>query len=238
MMKSPIGVRRIVLVVLDGFRPETLADNRLSHIDQLASNGAATRCAGFGLGMGRAPRFRDGLERLTVELGIAGTRFVGRDSEFCLYVAQATLVMQRRGLILMHWPDAERAANDYGYGSGRYRAAAKEIDDALASLAAQILIPRDPSTLLVVASDHVRAMDDQPLHAVSNERELLLIAGGAVVNAPLPETVSILDVAPTIRWVLGIGDGATPGVLHQAFRPHRESSLTDAREQRESASPM
>jgi hypothetical protein len=220
-----MGIRRIVLVVLDGFRPETIDHCDLSTFRRLASGGAGTLRAEPVLPSVNTPvLFRDVAARVTSELGAAGTRFVGQDSRSILRAAQRTLSMQRRGLILMHWPDAERAGNDHGCASPQYHDAVRTLDASLGILAAHLEVPRDAGTLLIVVSDHGGgATSDQAIRGFLDRREFLVFAGGAVAPAPLPKTVSILDVAPTIFWALGMTGSEPAGIpLRRIFRSFRE----------------
>lgn len=127
----------------------------------------------------------------------------------------------------MHWPDAERAGNDNGCASDQYHDSARSLDKSLGILAAHLEVPRDAGTLLIAVSDHGRAAtSDQPIRGFLDRREFLVFVGGAVAPAPLQKTVSILDVAPTILWALGITGSDPAGMpLRRIFRSFREPSF-------------
>jgi hypothetical protein len=222
MARTSGSIRRIVLVTLDGFAPEWIDQYGLTNIQRLAYGGAwTTRAEPVLPSVSLRMLFQDVAERVTGETGAPGTRFVGRDSQTVLRTAEATLSFQRRGLIVMHWPDAERTVNESGFASNQVHQAARQLDESLRVLAAHTEVSRDPGTVLIVVSDHAKTGMDHPLLAKRDHRELLVVAGAPVIQSPLPKTVSVLDVAPTVLWALGIGGAGVAGAL-PIFRDNKD----------------
>ena len=170
-------VRRVVLVVLDGLRPDAIQQFRLQRIASLARRGASTfraqtvspsitPCAMASLLTGAAPE-RHGVQsehfhlprprgpvhpvakelakhsmpasffmpqvpflmrgvasRISTLLGLGEFRHNGRDAEDVLAAARKNLGSQRRGLIMMHWLDADRAGHEFVWMSPQYGVAA------------------------------------------------------------------------------------------------------------------
>lgn len=255
--ESPI--RRVVLVVLDGLRPDAIPRFGLYHLSALAQRGASTMlgrtvspsvtaCAMASLLTGAAPE-RHGLmsekfrfpkssgplhplprtlaehslpssaflarmpllftsiaHRMASHLGFTETTFRGNDSAEIHAAARRALREQRRGLILMHWPDADRAGHAEGWMSDDYAAAARRMDATLGTLVAEIGL-EDPGTLLIALADHGGGgavpdhhNSDHPLDCTIP----VVLAGGAVHPGNLPAGSSLLDVPATIAWALGI----------------------------------
>ena len=252
-------VRRVVLVVLDGLRPDAMSRFDLMHLERLAKRGASTftartvspsvtACAMASLLTGVAPethgmqsdRFHlprprgpvhplarvlaehsmptsafmagvpvllSGLaQRIARVLGFGDTRCTGNSAADVLQTATRTIEAQRRGLIVLHWPDADRAGHLHGWMSPEYAMAASRMDDRLGSLV-RLLDLDDPSTLLIVLSDHggggrvlTHHDSDHPLDVTIP----VVLAGGAVEPGSLGTGVSILDVPATVLWSLGI----------------------------------
>ena len=275
---SPTPVRRVVLVVLDGLRPDAMSRFELFHLQRLALRGAATftartvspsvtACAMASLLTGARPEIHGlqsdrfhlprsrgpvhplprvladhslptsafqaavplllgGLaQRLAGVLGVGEARFTGLGASDVLAAARRTLERQRRGLVLMHWPDADRAGHQHGWMSPEYAMATARMDDTLGRLA-RLLELDDPATLLIAMADHGgggRALkhhdSDHPLDMTIP----VVLAGGAVVTGPLGPGVSLLDVPATVLWALGIPrpDSYVGRPLAQAFQPLR-----------------
>jgi arylsulfatase A-like enzyme len=151
--------------------------------------------------------FRPVARQIVSRLGIGESRFAGHDSAGILLAAQRSLVSQRRGLILMHWPDADRAGHTHGWMSPEYAEAARRMDRALGLLVSAHNILTDPSTVLIVVADHGgggTVPDDHESDHVLDVTIPIVIAGGAVSARTLPEGCTLLDVPPTILWMLGV----------------------------------
>jgi predicted AlkP superfamily pyrophosphatase or phosphodiesterase len=253
------SIRRVILLVLDGLRPDAIPRFGLHHSAALARNGASTMlgrtvspsvtaCAMASLLTGATPeqhglqdmRFRiprsrgpiDPLPRLLAEhafpssaflarvpmlltgvahriathAGVSQARFSGSCANDVLTAAAATIQQQRRGLILMHWPDGDRAGHAHGWMSEGYAEAARAMDREVGRLVAMVGLD-DPSTLLIALADHggggtvVDHHDsDHPL-----DRTIpIILAGGAVRRGDLGRGTSLLDVPATIAWALGL----------------------------------
>jgi predicted AlkP superfamily pyrophosphatase or phosphodiesterase len=149
--------------------------------------------------------FRGLATRIANQAGVIDARFIGATSTAIVRSARHAVTLQRRGLIIMHWPDADRAGHDFGWMSPEYMAASRAMDAALGNLAALLEVPRDPGTLLIALSDHggggatVNDHDsDHPL-----DRGIVLTIAGRNVANQIIERPSLLDVPPTILWALG-----------------------------------
>lgn len=254
---SPI--RRVVLVVLDGLRPDAIPRFGLTNISRLAHGGASTMlgrtvspsvtaCAMASLLTGAAPE-RHGLQserfhiprprgalhplprvladhalptsaflaamptlfsgiahRIAAHLGIQQAHFRGKSCDEILATAKRSLHDQRRGLIVLHFPDADRAGHDHGWMSDGYAIAARRMDAAVGGLLDAIDLT-DPATLLIALADHGGggAVPDHHNSEHPLDRTIpLMLAGGAVQKGELAPGSSLLDVPATICWALGI----------------------------------
>jgi predicted AlkP superfamily pyrophosphatase or phosphodiesterase len=252
-------VLRVVLLVLDGLRPDAVPRFHLHHVARLARRGASTMrartvnpsitpCALASLLTGAAPE-RHGVQsehyylprprgpvhplarelarhslptsgfmpqvpflmrgiasRIVSMLGLGEARFQGRDADDVLSAAQHNLEAQRRGLIMLHWLDADRAGHEFGWMSPEYGEAAARMDRALGRLET-IVDFSDPATLIIALADHggggATAKHHDSAHPLDTTIPLML-AGGAVVPGELGTEVSLTDVPATILWALGL----------------------------------
>lgn len=252
-------VRRVILVVLDGLRPDAIPRYGLQHLTALARSGAGTMfartvspsvtaCAMASLITGAAPE-RHGLQsdrfhiprprgtldplprvlarhampfsaflahmpfpfngiahRIAAHAGVSHARFSGETCDDILAAAQSTLREQRRGLVLMHWPDGDRAGHAAGWMSAPYEDAARRMDGALGALVREVRLD-DPSTLLIAMADHggggARPDHHDSEHPLDRTIPIIL-AGGSVRPGEIAPGASLLDVPPTICWALGI----------------------------------
>lgn len=258
-MISTSPVRRVVLVVLDGLRPDAIPRFQLPNLTSLAGASAytllgrtvqpsVTACAMASLLTGAAPA-RHGLQserfhlpkpsgalhplprhlashglptsaflgalpllfggiarRIAAHAGVAQAKFSGRGALDILSAARPALRDQRRGLILLHWPDADRAGHADGWMSDSYGKAAWEMDAALGALVRAVGLD-DPETLFVALADHggggaVRTHHNSP-HPLDTTIPIFL-AGGMVRHGELGAGATLLDVPATICWALGL----------------------------------
>lgn len=251
-------IRRVVMVVLDGLRPDAIPRFGLSHLTALARSGASTMCARTvmpsvtacamaSLLTGAAPS-RHGLrsdrfhlprpqgaldplprtlaahglptsaflaampplfagiaQRIASHAGVSHARFHGSDSHEILAQARPSLRDQRRGLILLHWPEGDRAGHADGWMSSGYEQAVYGMDVALGALVAEVA--GDPSTLLIALADHGgggKVIDhhdsDHPLDTTIP----IILSGGGVQPQELAAGSSLLDIPATICWALGV----------------------------------
>ncbi len=252
-------VRRVVLVVLDGLRPDAIQRFHLQRIASLVRRGASTLraqtvnpsitpCAMASLLTGaaperhgmqsehfRIPRPRGPIHPVAKELakhslpssffmpqvpflmrGIASTfstmlglgefRPHGEDAGDVLGAARKNLENQRRGLIMLHWLDADRAGHEFGWMSPEYGEAASRMDAALGELE-RIVDLGDPGTLLIALADHggggATLTHHDSAHPLDTTIPMMLL-GGAVVPCDLGAAVHLTDVPATVLWSLGI----------------------------------
>lgn len=129
--------------------------------------------------------------------------------------------LQDEGVVLtfVHVPDPERAGHASGYDSRAYRDAVLRADSAVA----RVLEALHPEDLLVVTSDHggggAFGSHQNGSGSPEDVQIPLILHGPRVVVADLGQ-VSILDVAPTILWSLGLQVPSTwdGRILLEAFR--------------------
>jgi len=259
-MRQPRLVHRVVLVVLDGLRPDAIESYGLPHLTRLGRCGAATLSAttvapsvtaacmtslltgvdperhGLRDSKFRIPRSRAPIHPLTKvlaeadlptsafvcqvpwimrglgrriarKLGIADAHFVGRQAADVLVAARQTLLRQRDGLVLMHWPDADEAGHAHGWMSPAYELAAHRLDLAFGALASLIGLPESADTLLIALADHGGggevANDHESAHPLDRTIPFLMVGGG-VDRSMLGADVSLLDAAPTVLHALGV----------------------------------
>lgn len=255
----PGPVRRVVLVVMDGLRPDAVRRFEMTTVARLAARGASTfhartvrpsvtACAMTSLLTGAAPELhgmqsdqfrvprprgmlhpmprvlaghslptsafmahvsplmRPFAHQAASILGIGEARFSGEDAHAIVEAARRQLSAQRRGLVVMHWPDADRAGHSSGWMSQDYGRAARSMDRALGTVT-ELIDLDNPGELLVVVADHggggARPNEHDSEHPLDNLIPVLF-AGGGVLAAPLAGPVSLLDVPATILWSLGV----------------------------------
>jgi predicted AlkP superfamily pyrophosphatase or phosphodiesterase len=252
-------IRRAIVVVLDGLRPDVIGLHGLENVLRLARNGASTfdgvtvnpsvTAAAMASLLTGADPARHGLRsdkfhmprpnetihpvprelsrrglpssafmahvpwlmrpvasQLARALGFGSFRFRGGGAFEVLGTARNQLRSQESGLILLHWPDADRAGHAFGWMSPPYIEAARVLDAAL-GLLMRVVNVNDPGTLLVALSDHGgggRALrhhnSDHPL-----DRTIpIIFAGGSVRPCSLPAGTRLVDVPATILAALGV----------------------------------
>jgi arylsulfatase A-like enzyme len=110
----------------------------------------------------------------------------------------------------MHLPDTDVAGHRYGFTSPQYGAAVLAVDDALERVRAAVAAA--PGTLLIVTSDHGGGGAWGPFQhgsgAAADVDVPLLLWGERVAQGTLPPA-SLLDVAPTVLWALGMAPPST-----------------------------
>ena len=252
-------VRRVVLVVLDGLRPDAIQRFKLQRVASFARRGASTLraqtvrpsitpCAMASLLTGAAPE-RHGMQsehfripcpsgpvhplakelakqslpssffmpqvpflmrgiasRFATMLGLGEFRNHGRDAADVFAAARKNLESQRRGLIMMHWLDADRAGHEFGWMSPEYGAAAARMDHALGQLEAAVDLD-DPATLVIAVADHGGGGATPNHHDSAHPLDTtipVMLAGGAIEPCDLGAGVSLTDIPATILWALGL----------------------------------
>ena len=170
--------------------------------------------------------FRGVASAIGRRLGIGHLRFVGSGADDILESARDRLASQRRGLIFLHWPDADRAGHDHGWMSPQYRRAARTLDNALGSLLYELDLDSDPDTLLIALADHGGGGVDPRDHESDHPHDRivpLFVAGARAIHSDIGTGTSLLDVPATILWALGIERPVTyQGVpLRRIIASHR-----------------
>lgn len=252
-------VRRVIVVVLDGLRPDAIDAFNLVNVRQLMQLGASSAmaqtvspsltwpaltslltgadpsvhgilsdslqipkprkplmpmpellmragfpCSAF---LGDVPAvYRIFGSRIAERLGFQHVRFSGTTAPEVLLSARKHLLTQRRGLIFLHWGDADRAGHTHGWMSPEYGEAACRLDASLGMLAGSVGVEYDPGTVLIAVADHggggVDANNHDAEHPI-NTTIPLTIAGGSIAPRDLG-SVSLLDIPPTVLWLLGV----------------------------------
>jgi bisphosphoglycerate-independent phosphoglycerate mutase (AlkP superfamily) len=144
--------------------------------------------------------------RLATALGLGLFRHHGTNADEVLAAARSTLASQRRGLIVLHWLDADRAGHAHGWMSPQYAGAAERMDAALGALEAAVDLD-DPTTLLIALADHGGGGATLKHHDSAHPLDTtipVMLAGGAVVPCELGAGVSLTDIPATILWALGL----------------------------------
>ncbi len=275
-MNRPTEIHRVVLVVLDGLRPDAVPTFSLTRIAALAADGASTWAArtvapsvtaavvaslmtgttparhGVVSDRFHIPRSRGPVDPLPRVLGVAGypcaafvgalpllyaglarriARHLGIDHAHCggsgaeeiLDAARRVLATQRRGLIFLHWPDADRAGHESGWMSSAYGAGARALDTALGTLRDILARQIDQHTLLIALADHggggVVANDHDSDHVMDRTVPVILAGAGIEPGTALGD-MTLLDVPATILWALGVRRPPTyeGRTLIEAFR--------------------
>jgi arylsulfatase A-like enzyme len=145
--------------------------------------------------------------RIANRLGFEHARFTGETAAEILVAGRDIVHEQRRGLILFHWPDADRAGHAHGWMSPQYGAAARRLDAALGLLAALADSTADRSTVLIALADHGGGGATRTHHdsAHRHDRTIpIIVVGGAVTSGALARETSLLDVPATVAWALGV----------------------------------
>ncbi|MEW5916633.1 MAG: alkaline phosphatase family protein [Gemmatimonadota bacterium] len=274
-MTLPHGVRRVIVVILDGIRADAIHLFPLPNLARLADQGASTFTARtvtpsvtaaamtslftgvspdvhglahdrFSMPKARARltpvtrvlqrvgmpssahiaaiphAYRALARRIARSLGLERVTCSGSDAGGILSAAHESLSRQRRGLILLHWPDADRAGHAHGWNSTAYAHSARQLDDTLGVLEQRYDIQHDPHTLVILCADHggggLDPRDHNSLHPL-DQRIPIILLGGGVRRGPLLPQCSLLDIPATICWILGATPPAsyTGRPLTQAF---------------------
>jgi len=285
-MQRPREISRVIVVVLDGLRPDAIALYGLHHIWRLAQQGTSTFSgttvapsvtaaamtslftgvspeihgltsdrfhiprprgrvdllprvlASRGLPsttcLAELPRAYRGLgARIAEHLGVTEARFKGTTAAEILVAGRDLLHRQRRGLIVFHWPDADRAGHAHGWMSPQYGTAARHLDAALGLLAAIADVQTDRSTVLIALADHGGGGVCRTHHdsAHRHDRTIpIVVVGGSVQPGALRRSASLLDVPATVAWALGVAPPASYAgePLVEAFTRAREPMLAAA----------
>jgi hypothetical protein len=125
---------------------------------------------------------------------------------------------QDEGLVFVYLPDCDTAGHREGWLSPAYLDAVSAVDEAVDALRGFA-----EDSLLIVTSDHggggVRPDDHDLPHPANDAIPLVLAGPGVRRHHVLRETVSLLDVPPSLLWCLGVPVPASyeGRVLREAF---------------------
>ena len=284
-MSMPTAIRRVIIIVLDGLRPDAIDAFELANIRAMAMSGASTMCArtvspsctwpaitslltgispethGILRDSPHVPRPKTTLEPLpalvsragyhsavfmralpalyrgtarliTKGLGFAEARFAGTTAEEVTMAASKNLRSQERGLIVMHWADADQAGESHGWMTPEYGDACRRLDSAVGLLTKLTSFTNDPHTLVIALADHggggVTVNDHCEEHPLN--WTIPLILGGGSVRHTVLEEAHLLDVPATAAWALGLTRPAAYAgrVLIEAIGTGDESILPEA----------
>jgi predicted AlkP superfamily pyrophosphatase or phosphodiesterase len=145
--------------------------------------------------------------RIGAASGLRDARFRGESAAEILGHAVPTLLRQRRGLIFLHWPDADRAGHAHGWSSAAYGRAARDLDAALGALVTLLRIGDDPATLLIALADHGGGGELERSHDSGHPDDVtipIVLAGARVAPGTLGADAGLLDIPPTLLWALGV----------------------------------
>lgn len=111
-------------------------------------------------------------------------------------------------LVFVHLPDPDRAGHQHGWLSPEYREAVLTADAALGILVQAAHAPGSPPTLILVTAPHGGGGAYGPFqHGSGSPEDMevpLILNGAGVARGGRLQASSILDVAPTVLWALGI----------------------------------
>jgi arylsulfatase A-like enzyme len=157
--------------------------------------------------MPRVPFLMRGIaSRLATALGLGEFRHHGVNADEVLAAARRNLETQRRGLIMLHWLDADRAGHSHGWMSPAYGEAAQRMDAALGALEESVDLS-DPATLVIALADHGGGGGTLKHHDSAHPLDTtipVMLVGGAIEPCDLGASVNLIDVPATVLWALGL----------------------------------
>lgn len=258
-MSASSVICRVILVVLDGLRPDAIDSFGLSNIREMALNGASTMSArtvspsctwpamtslingvspethGVLRDSAHVPKpktpllplpallsragypsavfmrsmpalYRGTARRIAKRLGFTEAHFAGATAQEVIMSASSTLHTQERGLVVMHWADADQAGESHGWMTNEYGDACRRLDSGIGLLMKLTSFVSDPRTLVIALADHggggVTVNDHAEEHPL-NWTIPLMLAGGSVRRMTL-DRAHLLDVPATVAWSLGV----------------------------------
>ena len=152
-------------------------------------------------------------------LGLDSLTLVGPSAEAVVDAALRALADPERRVVFLHFPDPDLAGHEHGFGSESYGEAVRAADAALARVVE--VLPDD--ALLIVTSDHGGGGAwGERMHGSDHpdDAEVPLLLWGGRAGAVHLDGATILDVAPTLLWALGVAPpvGYEGRALLEAFR--------------------
>ena len=179
------------------------------------------------------PAVYRGTARLIAKgLGFAEARFAGTTAEEVTMAAGKNLRGQERGLIVIHWADADQAGERHGWMTQEYGEACRRLDSGVGLLMKLTSCSSDPHTLVIALADHggggVTVNDHSEEHPLN--WTIPLILGGGSVRQTRLEEAHLLDVPATAAWALGVSrpDVYAGRVLIEAIGTRDEQIITEA----------
>lgn len=154
--------------------------------------------------------------------GLDSLHLTSPESRSVVDAALPSLVDPTLDLVFLHFPDPDVAGHRKGWGSPEYGAAVAAADAALSRVIDAVDASKT-GTLVVVTSDHGGGGAWGPYQHGSGSPEdvniPLILWGSSVARSSLGNA-SILDVAPTVLWALGIAPPPSyqGRVLLEAFK--------------------
>ena len=143
------------------------------------------------------------LLRCRLAFGFDSLGFTPPSSAAVVSAAELALVNPGLDLVFLHLPEPDLAGHQDGFASNSYEAAVHAVDTAIGRIIN--LVPE--STLLILTSPHGGGgAFGERLHGSDSDADVrvpLLVAGPRVVPGQRAEA-SILDIAPTVLWALGL----------------------------------
>jgi len=161
------------------------------------------------------------LLRCRLAFGFDSLTFGAPDAGVLAALAAPALIDPALDLVFVHFPDPDLAGHTFGFTSAEYGASVLDADRALATLVETMDFE---TTLLIVTAPHGGggAFGEQ-LHGSGADADVLipLILRGPGVIAGERTVASVLDVAPTALWALGLAPPARyeGRVLLDGFSP-------------------
>jgi len=129
----------------------------------------------------------------------------GTGARDILTEASGALAVERPGLFVLHWPDADRAGHEHGWMTPAYATAAHELDAMLGDLV-EMLALEDSQTLLIALADHggggVVATDHESDHPADRTIPIIL-AGYGVEPGEIRLPATLVDVPATVLAAFG-----------------------------------
>ena len=154
--------------------------------------------------------------------GLDSLHLTAPEARLVVDAALPALADSTLDLVFLHFPDPDLAGHRKGWDSPDYGAAVAAVDAAVGRVVEAVDGERT-GTLVVVTSDHGGGGAWGPYQHGSpspEDMEIPLLLWGARVARSSIETASILDVAPTVLWALGIAPPPSyqGRVLMEAFK--------------------
>jgi len=160
----------------------------------------------FMAGAGPLEGFEDALA-CKQAFGLDSLQLVAPSAAAVMDASLPSLVDQDNDLVFLHFPDPDLAGHRYGWNSPQYDAAVLAADRSVGRVL-EALAPTRDSVLVMVTSDHGGGGDyGSFLHGSGSEQDLripVFLWGARVIPGVDLGEASILDLAPTVLWALGI----------------------------------